>query len=177
MRFSFTKMLLFLTAAVLVLSSCTVPTEPGAIFDYQKKLGDVYGVLEENGEEYEILLHFEEGEDCSVLRSLTYTAPPALANITVSDEGSCLRATLGDMSIPLEFAKKDIMLRAAKLFELKEEDVTDISPDENITVITGKNEDASWQAETGEDGLPQKITYSSKELSCTMKITKAELRD
>lgn len=166
---------LFLIIASFLLPSCKAADTPESVFDYQNRLSSVCAELSENGEKYTLELDFEKTEGGTVLRTLTYTAPEDLAGITVTDKGDRLEASSGDMIIPLEFAKKEVLMRAAALFSLDEADITDISAEDGKTTVCGKNDDCSWQVETNEDGEPLQISYSSKSLTCTASIAEIQL--
>lgn len=154
------------------MTSCkSAAVQPGAVFDYQKKLCDVSGAWTENGEKYEVMLHFDSTEDASVLRTLTFSSPETLSGITISDGGDHMDISADGMSIALEYAKKDTLLRIKKLFGLDAADITDITAEEDGTVITGMSGDDSWQVETDGEGMPKKIIYDGKDMNCMFEIT------
>lgn len=160
-----------LVCAALMTSCKSAAAQPGAVFDYQKTLCDVSGAWTESGEKYEVMLHFDSTENGSVLRTLTFSSPETLSGITVGDGGDHVDLGAGGMSIALEYAKKDTLLRVKKLFCLDAADITDIKAEEDGTIITGRSGDDSWQVETDSAGIPEKIIYEGKDMSCVFEIT------
>ncbi len=167
------KLILCALVCTAVLTSCgsAKTVQPGAVFDYQKSIGEISGVWCEDGESYGVQLSFDSTENGSVLRTLTFTSPETLNGISVVDSGDHMDIGVGGMNISMEFAVKETMLRVGKMFCLDAADITDISADEGGTVITGKSEGAEWQVETDADGVPKKIIYNEEKKSGTFEVT------
>lgn len=170
------KLLFIIPLILMLLSSCQKSSDGGAVLDYQKNVAAVSGTWNEGGTKSGITLNFDAG-DTAILRTLTFTSPDTLSGISLTDTGGGITAEAGGVSVPLEFALREKILRAARLFSLSEADITDISAEEKITSVKGRNASEEWEIETGEDGLPLKISYSSEDLSCIFEIEEIILNE